>query len=243
MKVIPGFNVSGFIFAAAFFAGLGFGTSAFAQAKHSYLIDLNSKTATDIGTLGGTGIQDYTYASGINDVGQVVGYSPAYSPSGPGFSDDHAFITGPNGKGMTDLSFGGLRNYATGINAAGQVVLNVDSFYFGGGMPVVVSHAFITGPNGVGSTNLGTLGGESSQAVGINDTGQVVGTSDLPVGLGGPPFPRGKYDTHIFITGPNGVGMTDLANFGGRFTRPAGSTLPDRWWGNSTGSACLHHGP
>ena len=111
MKVIPGFNVSGFIFAAAFFAGLGFGTSAFAQAKHSYLIDLNSKTATDIGTLGGTGIQDYTYASGINDVGQVVGYSPAYSPSGPGFSDDHAFITGPNGKGMTDLSLGGLRKF------------------------------------------------------------------------------------------------------------------------------------
>ena len=49
-----------------------------------------------------------------------------------------------------------------------------------------------------------------------------MGTSDLPVGLGGPPFPRGKYDTHIFITGPNGVGMTDLANLGGRFTRPAG---------------------
>ena len=69
MKIIRGFKVRGFILAAAFSAGLGFGTSASAQVQHSYLIDLNSKTVTDIGTLGGTD----SHAYGINDAGQVVG--------------------------------------------------------------------------------------------------------------------------------------------------------------------------
>ena len=69
MKITLDFKVRGFILAAAFSAGLGFGTSASAQVQHSYLVDLNSKTVTDIGTLGGTTAR----AFGINDAGQVVG--------------------------------------------------------------------------------------------------------------------------------------------------------------------------
>ena len=50
MKIIRGFKIRGFILAAAFSAGLGFATSASAQV-HLYLVDLNSKTGTDIGSL------------------------------------------------------------------------------------------------------------------------------------------------------------------------------------------------
>ena len=49
--------------------------------------------------------------------------------------------------------------------------------------------------------DLGTLGGSDSAATGINDAGQVVGYSNTATG-----------DYHAFITGPNGVGMTDLSS-------------------------------
>jgi probable HAF family extracellular repeat protein len=74
---------------------------------------------TDLGTLGGRD----SVAHGINDAGQVVGYSE----TGAGFR--HSFITGPNGVGMTDLntlvSLPGGAAYATGINNDGQVAVNL----------------------------------------------------------------------------------------------------------------------
>ena len=72
---------------------VGFVSSALAQTR-ALFVDLNSKEVTDLGTLGG---KDSTTASGINDAGQVAGYS--YPDTGP----SHAFLTGPNGLGMTDL--------------------------------------------------------------------------------------------------------------------------------------------
>jgi probable HAF family extracellular repeat protein len=67
--------------------------------------------------------------------------------------------------------------------------------------------AFITGPNGTGVRGLGTLGGESAIAYGINNAGQVVGRSDTAEGV-----------QHGFITGANGEGMSDLGTLGGDFS-------------------------
>jgi probable HAF family extracellular repeat protein len=190
MKITLGFKLRGFILAAAFSAGLGFGTSASAQVRHSFLVDLNSKTVTDIGTLGG----DESRAYGINDAGQVVGWSTTAGGA------QHAFITGPNGMGMRDLgTLGGLQDFsfASGISDAGQVVGWSQT---AGG----ASHAFITGPGGMGMRDLGTLGGDYSRASGINDAGQAVGDSSTAGGA-----------DHAFITGPHGMGMRDLGTLSG----------------------------
>ena len=97
--------------------------------------------------------------------------------------------------GTRDLgSLGGQGSSTSAINEAGQVV--------GSSMVVFDGpfHAFITGPDGMGMRDLGTLGdSESSFADAINDAGQVVGYS------GG----------HAFITGPDGMGIRDLGTLGG----------------------------
>jgi probable HAF family extracellular repeat protein len=109
----------------------------------------------DLGTLGGV----HSFAYAINDVGQVVGQS------GTGSGLVHAFMTGPDGEGMTDLGTLGGYSLAYGINDAGQVVGWSTTAAMG------PAHAFITGPDGTDMTDLGTLAGDFSAASGINDAG------------------------------------------------------------------------
>jgi probable HAF family extracellular repeat protein len=66
----------------------------------------------------------------------------------------------------------------------------------------------------MGMTDLGTLGGLTSLASGINAAGQVVGDSDTHTANGD--------QRHAFITGPNGVGMTDLGTLGGSYSSAYG---------------------
>lgn len=143
--------------------------------------------------LGNLGRSDI-HATAINDSGQVTGFFNTSVP--PIFNSElnHAFITGPNGIGMTDLgTLGGSDSRGFGINDSGQVV----------GMSLTASNddykVIITGPNGVGMTDLGSVSGVISS--GINDSGQIAR----------------NFSNQAFITGPNGVGMTDLGNLGRPF--------------------------
>ncbi len=170
--------------------GMCFVSPASAQEDHLFLLDLKSRGAIDLGSLGN---EDYSAKTGINDAGQVFASFRA-SDNTP-----HAFITGPNGKDRIDLgTLGGKGSEALDVNASGQVVGWSNT-------PTGDAHAFITGPNGVGMTDLGTLGGKESRAYGINDSGQVVGSSTTAEGV---------YD-HAFVTGSYGVGIKDLGTLDG----------------------------
>lgn len=158
---------------------VGLATSLPAAAAKMYSI-------TDLGTLGG----NYSRATGINDLGQVVGVSGG-----------HAFRTAPNSPidPATD-DLGSLSNsdiygcQASGINNLGQVVGNCFAPSYSPG--VTLSYAFLTAPNSPinpATDNLGSFGGRPvTTGVSVNDLGQVAGRSVLGDG-----FPK------AFRTDPN----------------------------------------
>ncbi|MGA2435930.1 MAG: hypothetical protein ABSG25_11650 [Bryobacteraceae bacterium] len=128
-------------------------------------------TVTPLGVLPG---DSYSYATGINNSGQVTGSSCN--------STNHceAFLYSP-GTGMTGLGFlpgYNTTSYATGINDSGQVVgYSVTSTGWNGEQAFLYS-------SGTGMTGLGFLpGGSFSYAYGINNSGQVVGSGDSSVGV------------------------------------------------------------
>jgi probable HAF family extracellular repeat protein len=179
------FKFPDLILRALLITSLCLANHASALETRSFLVDLNSKTVTEIGTLGGI----YTGVHALNDAGQVVGSS---STAADPYAPVHAFITGPDGIGMRDLgTFGGSLSHASGINNAGQVAgwsWTAEN----------TTHAFITGPNGMGMRDVGTLGDYYYSDFRINDVGQIVGNSGT-----------------AFITGPNGTGIRELGSTGG----------------------------
>ncbi|MBL8248975.1 MAG: hypothetical protein JNK95_11500 [Candidatus Competibacter sp.] len=189
-----GINDSGQIVGSSTFAG--------DSITHAFFSPVNG-VMTDLGTLGGT----YSAALGINASGQIVGESKI-----AGDSATHAFLYS-SGR-MTDLgTLGGTNSAAVGINASGQIV----GWSYTVGTPpgkksltgsseysiaaVGNPHAFLY--SGGRMTDLGTLGGTSSFALGINASGQVVGSSTT----------AGDSALHAFRYA-NGV-MLDLGTLGG----------------------------
>lgn len=124
----------------------------------------------------------------INNQGEVVGSTPTTGRGGPGLGtlyaeDRTTFLRGPGYCDVFSSNFlcSSAATVATDINELSSVVglgpVGEPSF----NTPV---HALLWNDpknNSVG-TDLGTLGGNSSQANGINDFTQIVGTSSLATG-------------------------------------------------------------
>jgi probable HAF family extracellular repeat protein len=125
MKITRNSGIKGLMLVAALSIGLCFVSPVSAQyvPLYSYILNINSKTLTDLGTLGG----DSTGVQGINEAGQVVGDSRTAA------GDWQAFITGPNGGGMTDLNSlvdlpaGIVLHAALDINNMGQVIVHAST--------------------------------------------------------------------------------------------------------------------
>ena len=151
----------------------------------------------DLGSLGGPS----SSASGINNRGQIVGYSS----TADGLV--HAFLHA--GGAMTDLgTMGGNYSSAYGINNSGQVV--------GYSTPPAGMYGHANLWSGVAITDLGTLGGRESLAFAINGSGQVAGYSLTTDQL-----------QHAFLYS-DGV-MTDLGTFEGAITSIARGINDSGW--------------
>ena len=156
---------------------------------HAFLWD--DGKMTDLGTFGG----EFSRANGLNDLGQVVGGAETADGS------VHPFVW-QNGT-MTDL--GVLPGFRSGrairISNAGVVV----GFMLD---PIATPTTGSAGPHGFVYRDgmlidVGTLGGPTSVADGVNTAGQVVGNAAYAEGTNGGPAP-----THGFLW-DDGV-LTDL---------------------------------
>jgi probable HAF family extracellular repeat protein len=167
-----------------------------------------------LGTLGGTD----SFAFGINDSGQVVGQSYTTSRAQAAFLWIPAAPNGTSGTmidlgtlGGTNSDVGGTSSVAFAINGSGQVV--GQSCTTSG-----VEAAFLwtpATPNGTSGTMaaLPTLSGATAQdAYGINDSGQVVGTTGSAAFL----YSGGKMIDLGSLAGSSGTIEADAINSEGQ---------------------------
>jgi probable HAF family extracellular repeat protein len=150
---------------------------------------------TDLGTLGGS----YSFASGINEQGDVVGSSGVCCDT-----ETHGFLWS---KGrMTSLADATIwHSEALAINAAGQVT----GFAYGNVEINGATRAQAYVYKGGTRTDIGTLGGHSSEGYAINASGAVTGWSLTSAGA-----------QHAFVY--DGATMSDIGTLGGERSGGAG---------------------
>ena len=161
----------------------------------------SGNTLTDLGTLGGK----LSSATGINDAGMISGNSEDLTGFRP--------VTW-NGTDQTELATPpGASGVAKGINNAGQVVGstgNVATIWNG------TTPTYLYGPPGVW-TEPGNAIGPFSDGDGINDRGEVVGSSTIPVnpdivnGLAATVW-NGTTPTQLDAVVPSGQGGANAIN-------------------------------
>ncbi len=184
-----------------------------------------SITILDLGTLGGT----FSQAAAINHRGQVVGYSStAGGGCGGSAPSCHAFLW-DHGT-MIDLgTLGGTFSRALAINDAGQIAGN-STLPTGSTCPepAVIDpgcRAFFWDGT---MHDLGTLGGDFSEATDITPQGHVVGISTTA-----------SSETHAFLW--DGATMHDLGTLGGTLSVPRAANAAGRVAGLSTTAAGDFH--
>jgi probable HAF family extracellular repeat protein len=164
------------------------------------------------------GLGEESWAAAINASGQVVGQ--AKNSSGV----LRAFLKSPE-QPMEDLgALGGpaSTSFANEINASGQVVGQAqNSSGFG--------RAFLKSPGVLTMEDLGTLGGNNSEAMHINSYGQVVGGAENAAGLW-----RG------FLKNP-GQPLLDLGTLGGDESGVVGFNNPGQVVGSAKVDASTWH--
>ena len=137
----------------------------------------------DLGTLGGVA----SYAWGINNSGQIVGFAQTESGA------YHGFICSGNGP-MVDLG-----TYTPlCINDAGQVAA--------ANGPANYNHTYISSGGTGAWVDIGSLGGTNTQPYGMNNRGDIVGSSGISSTSNG--------YSHAFLY--SGGIMSDLGTFGGQ---------------------------
>jgi probable HAF family extracellular repeat protein len=177
-------------------------------------------TSSDLGNLGG----HYAEGFGINNLGQVAGYSLMADKK-----TFHAFLWSPD-TGMHDLGSLGGNSMAYAINNNTQIV---------GEFPGSnIDHAFLWTQTGA-MQDIGTLGGTFSRAVGINAAGHVVGTSTLADGT-----------AHAFLwtaqdgmkeidlgqtSSSQGLAINDSDQVVGAFVNPQDNAFHAFVWSSATG--------
>jgi len=186
----------------AMMAALGVAAySGHAQAASNY-------AALDISALVDPTDFHHYFPGGLNDLGQVVG--SRWDTSSGQFV---GFVTGANGSGFTNLPAPVGYDYYTpfAVNNQGQMagLARTRENFFN---PTVLK----TGPNGTDPTYVAYFGQRVDLLIYMNERGQIAGT--YPLSFAG--------DRQGFVTGANGVGLTDIGNLGGIDTIVSG--LNDR---------------
>ena len=153
-------------------------------------------STTPLGSLGGALGQPTSNGAGIDTAGDVVG------SSGTNADTSNAFLYSAANQTMNSLgTLGGTNSYAFGIDPNGNYIVGYSSTVEN------QTHAFLWSSGGTSGVSgnpkmqdLGTLGGANSFATAVNNSGDVVGYSNVGTGT----------DFHAFFY--NGSIMQDLGD-------------------------------